>query len=229
MLEVHLSLNVRTEDKATTLHFARMLRRSGVGPLVVRTGSSSCSNEEARTPRTARCKAMRRHEYVKPLLTKDHTSPRVLSSASVSAFARVSSTTTEMTGKQEQEGMYPTLVALERVSSVQSQSNFEELRVSSVKSRLKRSSSITTCVTDLLRAPSMIHRTPSMEMLEDFQKLEVQTDATNNVPSMFHRTTSTEMREDCQKLKVQGSQNLGRGLFNPRLSLFLFQDIEIHD
>ena len=125
--------------------------------------------------------------------------------------------------------MYPTLVALERVSSVQSQSNFEELRVSSVKSRLKRSSSITTCVMDLLRAPSMIHRTPSMEMLEDFQKLEVQTDATDNMPSMLDRTTSTEIHEDCRKLKIQGSQTLDPGLFNPRSSLFIFQDIDIHD
>ena len=204
-----------------------MLRRHGVGPLVVRTGSSSPSNEQARTPRAARCKTTRRHEYAKPIITKDQTSPRVLSIARVSAFD-VSSTTTEMTGKQEQKGMYPTL-AFERVSSVQSQSNFEELRVSSVKSRLKRSSSITTCVMDLLRAPSVIHRTPSMEMLEDFQKLEVQTDATDNMPSMFHRPTSTEMHEDCQKLKTQGSQTLVPGLFNPRSSLFLFQDIEIQD
>ena len=170
---------------------------------------------------------MRRHEYAGRLITKDQNSPRVLSVARVSAFARVSSTTTEMTGKQEQKGMYPTL-AFESVSSVQRQSDFEELRVSSVNSRLKRSSSITTCMMDLLRAPSMIHRTPSMEMLEDFQKLEVQTDETDNMPSMFHRTP-TELHEDCQKLKIQGSQTLDPGLFNPRSSLFLFQDIEIQD
>jgi hypothetical protein len=133
-----------------------------------------------------------------------------------------------MTGKQEQKSMYPTL-AFERVSSVQSQSNFEELRVSSVKSRLKRSPSITTCVMDLLRVPSMIHRTPSMEILEDFQKLEVQTDATDNMLSIFHRKTSTEMHEDCQKLKIQGALTLDPGLFNPRSSLFLLQDIEIQD
>jgi hypothetical protein len=170
---------------------------------------------------------MRRDEYAGRLITKDQNSPRVLSVARVSPFTRVSSATTEMTGKQEQKGMYPTL-AFESVSSVQRQSDFEELRVSSVNSRLKRSSSITTCVMDLLRAPSMIHRTPSMEMLEDFQKLEVQTDATDNMPSMFHRTP-TEMHEDCQKLKIQGSQTLDPGLFNPRSSLFLFQDIEIQD
>ena len=170
-----------------------MLRRNGVGPLVVRTGSSSPSNEQARTPRAARCKTMRRHEFAKSLITRDQTSPRMLSIARDSAFARVSSTTTEMTGKQEQKGMYPNL-AFERVSSVQSQSNFEELRVSSVKSRLKRSSSITTCVTDLLRAQSPIHRTPSMEMLEDFQKLEVQTDTTDNKSSMYHRTSSRTSR-----------------------------------
>ena len=210
------------------LKVARMLRRNGVGPLVVRTGSSSPSNERARTSRAARCKTMCRHEFAKPLLKKDQVSPRALSIARVSAFARVSSTTTEMTGNQEQKGIYPTL-AFERVSFVQSQSNFEELRVSSVKSRLKRSSSITTCVTDLLRAPSMIHRTPSMEMLEDFQTLEVQTDATDNMPSMFDRMTSTEMHQDCRKLKIQGSLTLDPGLFNPRSSLFIFQGIEIHD
>jgi hypothetical protein len=168
-----------------------------------------------------------RHEYARRLITKDQKSPRVLSIARASAFERVSSTTTEMTGKQEQKGMYPTL-AFERVSSVQSQSNFEELRVSSVKSRLKRSPSITTCVMDLLRAPSMIHRTPPMEILEDFQKVEVQTDATDNMPSIFHRKTSTEMHEDCQKLKIQGAVTLDPGLFNPRSSLFLLQDKRKH-
>ena len=199
-----------------------MHRRSGVGPLVVRTGSSSCSNEDARTPRTARFKTMPRHECAKPH-PNDKTPPRVLSIARVD-----SQTNLELTFKKEQKGIDPTL-AFERVSSVQSQSNFEELRVSSVKSRLKRSSSITTCVTDLLRASSKIHRTPSMEMLEDFQKLEVQTDATDNMPSMLDRTTSTEMHEDCRKLKIQGSLTLDPGLFNPRSSLFIFQDIDIHD
>jgi hypothetical protein len=198
-----------------------MLRRNGVGPLVVRTGSSSPSNEQATPPRAARCKTMRRHEYAGRLITKDQNSPRVLSIARV-----VSSTNLELTGKKEQKGIDPTL-AFERVSYVQS--NFEQLRVSSVNSRLKRSSSSTTCVMDLLRAPSMIHRTPSMEMLEDFQKLEVQTDATDNMPSMFYRPTSTQMHEDCQKLKVQGSQSLDHGLFHPRSSLFLVQDIEIYD
>jgi hypothetical protein len=171
---------------------------------------------------------MPRHEYAKPLITNDETSPRVLSIARVSAFSRASSTTTEfteMTGKHEQKG----ILAFERVSSVQSQSIFDELRVSSVESRLKRGSSITTCVMDILRAPSMIHSTPSMEMLEDFQKLEVQTEATDNMPSLFHRTTSTEMHEDCQKLKVQGSQTLDPALFNPRSALFLFQDIKMYD
>ena len=205
-----------------------MLRRSGVGPLVVRTGSSSSSNEQARTPRAARCKTMPRHEYAKPLITNDQTSPRVLSIAKVSAFPRASSNTTEfaeMTGKQEQKG----ILAFERVSSVQCQSVFDELRLSSVERRLKRGSSITTCVMDVLLAPSMIDSTPSMEMLEDFQKLEVQTDGTDNMPSLCHRTTSTEMHEDCQKLKVPGSQTLDPGLFNPRSALFLFQDIEMYD
>ena len=100
-----------------------------------------------------------------------------------------------MTGKQEQKDNDPTL-AFELVSSVQSQSNFEELRVSSVKSRLKRNSSISTCMRALLHVPAMMHRTPSMEMIEDFQNLEVQTDAADDMPSMFHRTQSTEVHED---------------------------------
>ena len=101
---------------------APMHRRSEVGPLVVRTGSSSCSNEEARTPRTARVKTMPRNECAKPL-PNDQTAPRALSTARV-----LSSTNLEMTGKQEQKDNDPTL-AFELVSSVQSQSNFEELRV----------------------------------------------------------------------------------------------------
>ena len=203
-----------------------MERHSGVGPLFVQAGASRCSNEEATTPRAARCKTMPRHECAKALITKDVNSPRVLSIERVSAFP-VSSTTPERSDKQEHKFIDPTL-AFDSVS-VRSQSNFEELRVSSLKSRLTRSSSITTCVVDLLRAPSMIHRTPPIEMLEDFQKLEVQSDATDNMPSMFYRPTSTQMHEDCQKLKVQGSQTLDHGLFHPRSSLFLVQDIEIYD
>ncbi len=170
---------------------APMHRRSEVGPLVVRTGSSSCSNEEARTPRTARVKTMPRNECAKPL-PNDQTAPRALSTARV-----LSSTNLEMTGKQEQKDNDPTL-AFELVSSVQRQSNFEELRVSSVKSRLKRNSSISTCMRALLRVPAMMHRTPSMEMIEDFQNLEVQTDAADDMPCMFHRTQSTEVHEDGQ-------------------------------
>jgi hypothetical protein len=45
----------------------------------------------------------------------------------------------------------------------------------------------------------------------------------------FHRTTSTEMHEDCKKLNVQGAHTLDPGLFNPRSSLFLFEDIEMYD
>jgi hypothetical protein len=146
---------------------ATMLRRSGVGPLVVRTGESSSSDEHVKTSRAAGCKTIPRHEYAKPVITNDKYFPRarVLPIAKVLAFSRVSSTTTdiaEMTGRQEQKSVYPTL-AFERVSSVQR--NFHELRVSSVGSRRP---SITTCVMDLLRGPSTIHRTPSMEMLEDW-------------------------------------------------------------
>ena len=148
-------------------------RRTGVGPLVVRTGSPSCSNEEARTPRTARFKTVPRHECAKPL-PNDQTVPRALSIARV-----VSSTNLELAAKKEQKAIDPTL-GCERASYVQS--NFEQLRVSSVKSRLTRNSSISTCMGALLRVPAMMHRTPSMEMIEDFQNLEVQTDAADNVP-----------------------------------------------
>ena len=176
---------------------APMQRRSGVGPLVVRTGSSSCSNEEARTPRTARFRTMPRHECAKPLIPDYQTSPRVLPAARVSSFCLVSSTTPELTGRQEQKSIDPTL-AFERVSSVHSQSNFEQLHASSVKCRLKRNSSISTCMRAILRVPSMMHRTPSMEMLEDFHNLEVPTDAADNMPSMLHRTPSTKVHEDGQ-------------------------------
>ena len=97
-----------------------------------------------------------------------------------SAFARVNSTTQELTGRQEQNGIDPTL-NFERLPFVKSQRHFE--RASSINSpRLKRGSSIATCVSCILHPfmrpeamdlPSMIHRTPSMEMLDDFQKLEV--------------------------------------------------------
>jgi hypothetical protein len=45
---------------------APMLRNSGVGPLIVRTGSSWSSNEHARTPRAARCKTVPRIESLRP-------------------------------------------------------------------------------------------------------------------------------------------------------------------
>jgi hypothetical protein len=153
---------------------------------------------------------MPRHECAKALITKER-------------LAMFSSTTTELIQKQEQKGIDRTL-AVERVSFLQNNSHFEQ----PLKSRLKRDSSITTCAKALLRAPSMTHRTPSMKMIEDFQKLEVQTDAADNKSSMFHRTPSTEI-QDFQKLEVQGSQTLHPGFFNPRSSLFLFSDIETYD
>jgi hypothetical protein len=83
-------------------------------------------------------------------------------------FTRVPSITRylrEPTGRQVNKGIDPTL-AFERVSSCL----FE--RVSSVQSqRLQRDTSITT---DATETPSMIHRTPYTEMLEDFQTLKVQ-------------------------------------------------------
>ena len=115
-------------------------------------------------------------------------------------FTRVPSITRylrEPTGRQVNKGIDPTL-AFELVASVQSQSNFDEWCVSSVKSRLKRNSSISTCMRALLRVPSMMHRTPSMEMIEDFQNLQVQTDAADDMPSMFLRTPSTVVHEDGQ-------------------------------
>jgi hypothetical protein len=203
---------------------APLLRRSGVGSLFVRTGSSSSSDEQVTTPRAARCKTMPRHECAKPLITKDFlSSPRVQSNARASVF--VSATTTELINMEEQKGIDPTL-AFERMSS--SQIHFEQLRVSSMKSRLKRDS-VTTCLMGLLRAECMMHRTSSTETLEDFQKLEVHTDATDNMPSMFHRRPSTEMHGDCQKVKVQMSQTIDPGLFNARSSLFLFSDVETYD
>ena len=143
---------------------ASMHRCSRVGPLVVRAGSSSSINEEASTPRTARFKTMSRHECAKAS-ANDPTAPRLLSTARV-----LSSTNLELTGQQEQKDNDPTL-AFELVASVQSQSNFDEWCVSSVKSRLKRNSSISTCMGALLRVPAMMHRTPSMEKIEDFQTL----------------------------------------------------------
>jgi hypothetical protein len=41
-----------------------------------------------------------------------------------------------------------------------------------------------------------------MKMIEDFQKLEVQTDTEDNKSSMFHLTSSTEI-QDFQKVEVQ--------------------------
>ena len=45
---------------------AQLLRNSGVGPLIVRTGSSWSGNEQARTPRAARCKTVPRMESLGP-------------------------------------------------------------------------------------------------------------------------------------------------------------------
>jgi hypothetical protein len=151
---------------------------------------------------------MPRHECAKALITKER-------------LAMFSSTTTELIQKQEQKGIDRTL-AVERVSFLQNNSHIEQ----PLKSRLKRDSSITTCAKALLRAPSMTHRTPSMKMIEDFQKLEVPTDAADK-SCMSRRTPSTDM--DFQKLEGQGSQTLDPRLFNPRSSLFLFSDIETYD
>jgi hypothetical protein len=163
---------------------------------------SACRSDTGVTPR---------HECAKPLITKEKKG------------ALLSATTIELIEKQEEKGIDRTLV-FERESSVEKQSHFEQ----PLKSRLKRDSSITTCAKAILRAPSMTHRTPSMKMIEDFQKLEVQTDAADNKSSMFHRTPSTEI-QDFQKLEVQGSQTLHPGFFNSRSSLFLFSDIETYD
>ena len=160
---------------------APMFRCSGVGPLFVRTGSSSSSNEQSSTPRAARCKTMHRRECAKPLISKGETFTRVPSVTRVfsrvssntpepgwafsRAFHRVSSTTPEPTGRQVHKGIDPTL-AFERVSSYL----FE--RGASVQSqRLQRGTSITTDATDM---PSMIHRTSSTDMLANFQTLKVQ-------------------------------------------------------
>ena len=197
---------------------APTVRRSGVGPLFVQTGTlSSCSIEQARTPRAARCKTMPRHECVKPLITKAEIFTRLPSTTRVSrvpsnkpepgwtfsrVFSRVSSmedvsfTTSEPRGRQVHTDIDLSL-AFERESSCLVE------RVSCVQSqRLQRGTSITTDAADM---PSMIHRAPSTEILGDFQTL-----------------------------KIQGSdrETLDRWdprLFDPRSSLFLFQDIERYD
>jgi hypothetical protein len=177
-----------------------MARHSGLGPLLVRTGSSSSDNQLASMPRAERCHTMPRHECAKPLikklgsftrtpsagrktsLTPQKTFTRVPSSASVSSF-RDSSTATELTSKPE-------------CSCIDTDPTSANERVCSVTSeRPKRCPSDTT-------------------------------DATN-MPSMIHRTSSTEMFVDFQALKVQGSQTLDSRLFDPRSPQFLFQDIEI--
>ena len=176
-----------------------MLRNSGVGPLLVRTGSSSSNNQTAVMPRAERCHTMPRHECAKPLITKQgsftrtpsagrktnirpqKTFTRVPSITTASSFPRDSPTTTELTSKQECSCI-DTNFAFERVSSVTSE-------------RPKRCPSDTT-------------------------------DATN-MPSMIYRVSSTDMFVDFQALNVQGSQTLDPRLFDPRSPQFLFQDIEI--
>ncbi len=178
-----------------------MLRHSGVGPLLVRTGSSSSNNQLAMIPRAERCHTMPRHECAKPLikkqgsfkrtpsagrktsLTPQKTFARVSSSATFSSFSRDYPTTTELINKPG-------------CSCIDTDPNFAYERVSSVASeRPKRCPSDTT-------------------------------DATN-MPSMIHRVSSTEMFVDFQALKVRGSQELDLRLFDPRSPQFLFHDIEM--
>ena len=178
-----------------------MLCHSGVGPLLVRTGSSSTHNQLARMPRAERCQTIPRHECAKPLITKqgsftrtpsagrktnlrpDKTFSRVPSIVTVLSFPRDSSTSTELVSKTE-------------CLCIDSDPTFAYDRVSSVASdRPKRCPSDTT-------------------------------DATN-MSSMIHRVSSTEMFVDFQALKVQGSQTFDPRFFDPRSSQFLFQDIEI--
>ena len=176
-----------------------MLRNSGVGPLLVRTGSSSSNNQTAVMPRAERCHTMPRHECAKPLIAKQRsftrtpsagrwaemgnkkTFTRVPSIATVSSFSRDSPTITELTSKQECSSIDPNF-AFERVSSVTSD-------------RPKRRPS---CTTDAMKMTSIIHRSSSTEMFADFQTL-----------------------------KVRGSQTLDPRLFDPHSPQFLFQDIEI--
>jgi hypothetical protein len=176
-----------------------MLRYSGVGPLLIRTGSSSSDNELAIMPRAERFQTMPRHECAKLLITKQgsftrtpsagcktnmrpqKTFTRVPSIATVPSFSRDSPTITEQTSKSECSCIDQTF-AFERVSSVTS-------------ARQKRRPSDTT---DAL-----------------------------NMPSMIHRASSTEMFADFKALKVRGSQTLDPRLFDPHSPQFLFQDIEI--
>jgi len=96
------------------------LRSSGVGPLIVLTDSSPPSNEQARTPRAARCKTMPRIESLR-----------------------------SFQGRRAQEGIDQTL-PFRDVSSVNSCSQRHFKSVSSFKSqRPKRCSSITREATDM--------------------------------------------------------------------------------
>jgi hypothetical protein len=104
-------------------------------------GSSSSNQEKARTSRGECWKTMSRHASTlryQALITKDRKE------------------------NKEEKGIDRTL-SFDRESSVQNQSHFER----PLKSRLKRDSSITTCVKGLLCTPSMTHRTYSMKMIED--------------------------------------------------------------
>ena len=151
-------------------------RHGAVGPLLVRTVSSSSSNESTEMPRAARCKTSSRPECAKPLITKHGSSKRTRSSADYAASMSAAS----MPRRADK--------ALTRVPSVGMVSEFSRLssfrttkphidptfpRVPSVGSpKQKRRASITTEASNL---PSMILRTPSMEMVVNFKALEVHT------------------------------------------------------
>ena len=151
-------------------------RKGAVGPLLVRTDAPSSRNELTETPRAARCKTNSRKECDKPLITKpgvlkrtrsiadsassmsaasmprraDKALTRVLSGGMVSEFSRLSSARTT------KQHIDPTIA---RVLSVGSP-------------KQKRRASITTEASNM---PSMILRTPSMEMVVNFTALEVHT------------------------------------------------------
>ena len=214
-------LHILTPQTHLPRKMSTMLRRSGVGPLIVQTGSPS-SNEQARTPRAARCETMPRIESLRSFQCrqvqqgKNRTlaiegAPSVnsqrdfksVSPVKIQRPKRPSSITREATDMPSQSRFHrtasPTL-AFQGASSVNSYSQRHVKSVPSVKiQRPKRASVITSEVTEM--------------------------------PCRIHRTLSTEILEDFQTLKVRGSKTLEPRLFDHRLSLFLTvtKDIEIYD
>jgi hypothetical protein len=149
---------------------------------------------------------MHRHECAKPLITKGGTFTRVPSITRVFspepgwAFSRAFSRVSSTTPEPTGRQLHDGIDPTLAFERVPS-CLFE--RVSSLQSqRMQRGTSITTDAADM---PSMIHRAPSTEILADFQTLKI--------------------KGLIERLSIIGILDC----FDPRSSLFLFQDIEIYD